>query len=211
MAMQAGSYLGHQQHEAIESMILGTDGLLYICGHTLSPDFPKTWQGFDQVFQNGEGFITAFESNLTMLAAGGFLGGNFDDYVYDLATFGSYIYFAGWTQSDTFWQTPAAFDTLSNGSTDAFVLRTGSLISGLEPSTPAPWAQVREHTLHVELEQAASVALQIHAADGRLVHRTGPVMIPGGPVTIALPELGVGAYLITLSVDDRPLGLKYFR
>lgn len=212
LSVQSQTYLGGSSFDAVDALILGDDNLVYVCGQTQSSDFPKTWQGFDQVREDDEGFISAFSLDLTTMQAGGFLGGDFGDRVLDLVQVASSIYFTGWTQADTFWQTPLAFDTLWNGNADAFVLRTGSLTSTIAdaPSLLLD-AQVRTDRLWINLPQPSEITLDIFASDGSLHWAGAFVGLPSGEHTFLLPELVTGAYLIRIRTAEAQQGLMYIR
>jgi hypothetical protein len=212
LTVQARTYLGGLSHDEVEAMIPGSDGLLYLCGRTSSIDFPKTWQGFDQVYENGEGFIAAITPDLDSLTAGGYLGGNNDERVYDLAQWASSLYFTGWTQSDTFWQTASAFDTLWNGSSDGFVLATRSLAASVDRIPDGgSFAEIRANYLYLDLQQPNPVAFDILTSDGRIVYSQQPHWAPPGSSIHALPGLLPAAYFVAVRIGEKVQLLKYFR
>lgn len=210
LATQANTYLGGSLTETIDAMVLGTDDLLYVTGQTASSDFPKTWHGFDQVFENSEGFVCALTSDLNTMHAGGFVGGESDERCYGLVLAGTSVYLAGWTQSDTFWVTPSALDTTLSASTDGFVLKTGSLAADQQdPTGDQDLFWVQAGALHLKVDKPTAVRLEILAADGRLVFRQAVGTVSAGAHHIPLPALPAATYIITVHTSRGVFPLKY--
>lgn len=212
LSIQHQTYLGGTLHDDFDAMVIGDDGALYVAGQTTSDDFPKTWQGFDQVYTNGEGFVSVLSADLASMLAGGYAGGNQGDRVFDLAQSGSTLYACGWTQSDTFWQTPAAFDTAANGGADAFVLRTGSLTSAVTPPVNVNVdAEVRGDRLWFSLPEACPVIVEIYSSDGRLAARDNPGTLSAGAHALSLPMLSSAVYSIVIRAAAAQQGLLWIR
>ncbi len=131
------TYLGGSYHEAIRSVVLGSDGDIYVTGETASVDFPTAGLGPDtDCGIDGEcdptgpydtptedGFVARLSANLSSLEYGSYLGGSGEDRPLVVALDGSgLLYAAGFTRSVDFPTTDGALDSSYNGGTsDAFI------------------------------------------------------------------------------------------
>jgi YVTN family beta-propeller protein len=104
-------------------------GNAYVTGYTVSTDFPTTPGAFDHDLSgNHDGFVAKLNSNGTALLYSSFLGGNGEDYGYDIALDGSgQAYVTGMTQSTDLATTPGAFESSYNGGfSDGYVVKVAA-------------------------------------------------------------------------------------
>ncbi len=121
------------------SITLDTDGNVYVTGRTASSDFPTTPGAYDESYNGGfsDAFISKLDSNLSMLLASTFLGGNDSDQpLFITLDADGNVYVTGSTQSFDFPTTPGAYDENHNGDfTDSFIAKLDSNLSTLLAST----------------------------------------------------------------------------
>lgn len=133
----ASTYLGGNDNDYGNSILLGPDRHIYVCGETWSSNFPTTPNAYDTSFNGGFGdaFVTKLNWDLTSVAASTFLGGASDDSA-NSATIDSHgnIYVVGNTESLDFPTTHGAYDTsFHNG--DTFVSKLNWNLTQLTAST----------------------------------------------------------------------------
>lgn len=138
-SLEYSTYLGGTSYERGRSIAVDGSGSAYITGITTSPDFP-TANSFDDSWNgNGNGwsdaFVTKFSSSGDNIIYSTFLGGSHRDEAYGIAVDGSgSAYITGKTRSTNF-PTANAYDSLQNGTYDAFVTKLSSFGNSLEYST----------------------------------------------------------------------------
>jgi len=133
----ASTYLGGSSSESGTSIIIGSDGSVYVSGETISTNFPTTSGAYDTSFNGSfDTFVSKLNSKLTTLLASTLLGGSGGDNPYSIAldTNGN-LYVAGGTISTNFPTTSGAQDTSFNGSFDAFVSKLNGNLTTLLAST----------------------------------------------------------------------------
>ena len=119
--------LGGIDDELGRSIVVDTSGNVYVAGTTTSAGFPTTPGAFDTTINPNEvfeAFVTKLNSTGSGLIYSTFLGGSngSGDPSIALDASGS-VYVSGSTSSADFPITAGAFDTMINGSTDAFVTK----------------------------------------------------------------------------------------
>jgi len=143
--LAVATFIGGSDREEITSLALDTWGNVYVAGTTSSADFPTTPGAVDEVYNGSEDvFIARLNSDLTVLAAGTFLGGSVLDRATALALDPQgTVYVAGETKSVDFPTTPGAYDRTYNGGEntweggDAFITRLTFTFAKVAPSRNA--------------------------------------------------------------------------
>ena len=139
------AFLGGDSDDDILSMGIDNNGSVFVCGKTMSSNFPVTEGAFDTTFDGNPGtsdcFISKLSNDLGALKASTFLGGSGNEaakpYPITLAldkTSGD-VYVAGQTESSDFPATSQAYDTSFNGEDDTFVARLRNDLGTLKSST----------------------------------------------------------------------------
>lgn len=146
------SYLGGITDEYAHSLLVNTDGELYVYGSTSSPDYPFTTGCYDSTFGSaGFGYdiiVSHFNSTGTALLGSTFIGGNGNDGNNAIAPqYGdtyrgeiqldaaNNIYVSSFTQSSDFPVTANAYDQTYNSLQDACVFELDATMSNLVFST----------------------------------------------------------------------------
>ncbi len=139
-SLLAATCLRGSQTEEISSMVVDSNGNIYVAGTTLSNDFPTTNNAYQSTHGGGQkdAFISKLDSGLQSLLASTYLGGNGDDagLVIKLDQNGN-VYIVGYTTSTDF---PTAGNPYQNlhknpGGEDAFVAKLDGGLSNLIAST----------------------------------------------------------------------------
>ncbi len=121
------------------AIALDTSGAVYVTGRTASADFPTTPGAFDTSLSDlsFDVFVTKLNVAGSGLVYSTFLGSSTDfEEGFGIAVDGSgAAYVTGNTNSPDFPTTAGAFDTTSNGGTDAFVTKLNAAGSALTYST----------------------------------------------------------------------------
>ncbi len=114
----SATYLGGNLLDYAKKIKVGNSGGVYVAGSTGSLDFPAVQQSYDPI-HNGETdvFIALFSNDLNDLKSCTFIGGNYDDYLFDMTIDDNdNIYITGKTESPDYPTTVNAFDTSYNSS-----------------------------------------------------------------------------------------------
>ena len=121
------TFLGGDLHDDGSSVALDEYDHAYVTGHTQSSNFPTTPNVIPSALEGTlDAFISVFSSDLKHLLVSYYLGGNGSDNGLGIALGPEgAVYTAGSTSSVDFPVTPGAYQTTLNGSSDAFVTRTG--------------------------------------------------------------------------------------
>lgn len=138
----ASTYLGGSGSDRSHSMVLGLDGNIYVTGDTLSLDFPITAGAYDTTMSSDDKganiFISRLNSDLSILIASTYLGGNNSDQGYGIAVDSSAdVYVVGRTYSKNFPTTKDAYDSSYNDDKnfDVVVSKLDGNLSNLLAST----------------------------------------------------------------------------
>ncbi|MCC7431050.1 SBBP repeat-containing protein [bacterium] len=136
-ALIFSTFLGGNSYEEQPFLVVSDSENIFVTGYTYSTDFPTTIGAYDTSHNgNVEIFITKANSNGSALVYSTFLGGSSEDKGFFLSLDGSgNCYVIGFTGSNDFPTTVGAYDTLQNGSSDAFVTKLNSTGSSLVYST----------------------------------------------------------------------------
>jgi hypothetical protein len=131
------TFLGGSGSESATSILIGSNGNVYVSGETSSANFPVTTGVYD-VFYNGsyDVFISKLNGSLTSLLASTYLGGSSNDNAYSMASDANgNIYVVGSTFSGNYPTTSNAYDISYNGLSDAFVSKLNGNLTTLLAST----------------------------------------------------------------------------
>ena len=132
----AATYLGGSDGDGATSIAIDRSGEVYVCGYTLSPDFPTTSGAYSVIGRGTDAFIARLSGDLTALIASTYLGGSSDDYAYSVSVIQNDIYIAGETRSLDFPVTNGVYaETYGGGFSDAFISRLSSDLTSLKAST----------------------------------------------------------------------------
>ncbi|MEK7698794.1 MAG: SBBP repeat-containing protein [Planctomycetota bacterium] len=134
----ASTFLGGSSDDHAQSIVLGKSGIfLYVTGGTSSPDFPTTPGAYNASHQDADAFVAKLNSNLSLLLASTYLGGNNKDYGVSICMdLENNIMVSGDTCSPDFPVTPDGYDTKFNGGFgDVFISKFNSDLSKLLAST----------------------------------------------------------------------------
>ena len=147
-SLLASTYLGGNSYDEIHSIVINSEGNIYVTGGTYSSGFPTTSGAYDTYSHSdsdgGDAFVSKLDGTLSNLLASTFLGGSGgDDLGSSIAIDSSgNIYVAGYTYSIDFPATTGAYDTSYNGDEnshyDAFVSKLDSNLSAGGNVVPAP-------------------------------------------------------------------------
>ncbi len=113
-------------------------GNAYVTGFTVSTDFPTTPNAFDHDLSGDhDGFVAKINPDGTALLYASFLGGNAEDYGYDIALDNNgQAYVTGFTRSTDLPTTPGAFAPSYNGGfSDGYVVKVAADGSALVYAT----------------------------------------------------------------------------
>ncbi|MCP4708786.1 MAG: hypothetical protein GY869_09190, partial [Planctomycetes bacterium] len=114
--LSASTFLGGDEDDIGYSIILDTDGNVYVTGITESSDFPTTPGAYDETYDSSDAYITKLDGNLSTLLASTFLGGSTGDWGNSITLDNSgNVYAIGETRSSDFPTTPGAYDESYNG------------------------------------------------------------------------------------------------
>lgn len=141
--IQYSTFIGGTNNDIGTSIALGSAGSVYVCGNTMSNNFPVTSSAYCKTKNlYYDGFVLKLNSSRKLLDYSTFIGGDDRDWATSLAidSMGN-ASIAGETQSIDFPVTPGAFDetynyvNVSHRTADSFILRLNSTGSGLLYST----------------------------------------------------------------------------
>ncbi|MCF6153933.1 MAG: hypothetical protein E3K36_01510 [Candidatus Brocadia sp.] len=136
-SLLSSTYLGGDQDDNGESMVIDSSENIFVVGRTFSVNFPTTSGAYDVSYNGGrEVFVSKFNGDLTSLLASTYLGGDQDDLGGRIAikTDGN-LYVTGATSSVDFPTTTGAYNTLHNGGRDAFVSKLSNDLTSILTST----------------------------------------------------------------------------
>ena len=120
----ASTYLGGTVADLNYSGAIDMQGHIYICGYTTSPNFPLTPEVIPSILEGGANiYISIFSADLAKLLVSYCLGSG-RAYHMAIGQEGA-VYVSGLTSSTEFPATPGAYQTSLNGTSDAFVIKTG--------------------------------------------------------------------------------------
>ncbi|NOZ26050.1 MAG: hypothetical protein GXO94_08195 [Nitrospirae bacterium] len=109
----ASTFLGGDDSDGADSMVIGGNGNVYVAGRTSSADFPTTPDAHDATLNGSyDAFIARFDGDLKTLLWSTYLGGADRDDANSLTVDSDgNLYVAGRTSSPDFPVTPGSFDT----------------------------------------------------------------------------------------------------
>jgi hypothetical protein len=191
--VEAMTYFGGEEADAIRAVDLDSSGDVYVTGETLSPDMPTTGGTRDHRCGtvstcSGDVFLAKFSGDLSQLLYGTYLGGSAEDLGLDLSVATEdRTYVAGMTESADFPTTKRAFDrSYAGGSSgtydsDAFISLLDTRTGG---DNQAPIADAGNDR---SVKQRTLVSLDGHGSsdpDGEIV-RYRWTQVTGRPVRLA--------------------------
>jgi len=121
------TYLGGSGEDDLNALSIDGAGNVYLCGQTVSPEFPITAGAVDSTLGSFDVFVSKLNATGSGLAYSTFLGGADGDFGYAIAVdaFGR-AHIAGTTGGVAFPATSGAYDTTPNGGSDVFVAKLNS-------------------------------------------------------------------------------------
>lgn len=120
----ASTFLGGTVNDVNYGGAIDLQGHIYVSGYTTSPNFPLTPEVIPSILEGGANmYISIFSADLTKLLVSYCLGIG-RAYHITIGPEGA-VYASGSTGSNNFPATPGAYQTTLNGTTDAFVTKTG--------------------------------------------------------------------------------------
>jgi hypothetical protein len=118
--LEASTFLGGSLRDDIYQITIGALGNVVVTGNTTSVNFPTTVNAFDDSFNGGgtygDCFVATFNADLNELIASTYLGGSADDKAHQVSCFNDNVFVSGYTHSNNFPFTSAAYDTINGGS-----------------------------------------------------------------------------------------------
>lgn len=132
------SYLGGSSWDNGLAIAMEDNGQVIISGATGSADFPMAGASYDNGYNGGSNdvFVVKMDNDLSRIIASTFIGGDDDDYGYDLTVDNAgNIFVTGRTESMNY-PTVGAYDNAFNGGfEDVFVSKLNNSLSALLAST----------------------------------------------------------------------------
>ena len=197
------TYIGGTGADKARAVAVLEPDLVYVAGHTDSPEFPVTAGAFDET-QNGgwDVFVTCIDLSKNEVVYSTLIGGINDDEPWDLAVDAEgNAYVAGFTKSADFPVTAGAFDGYYSGNADGFVAKV----------TPAGDALVYSTFLGgSDLERVWRLAVN---GAGEVI-AAGFTRSPGFPVTAGVYDASFNGdedgFVTRLAADGRSLVFSTF-
>ncbi|MBN2088924.1 SBBP repeat-containing protein [candidate division KSB1 bacterium] len=131
------TYLGSNQRDQGSGIAIDESGYAYITGSTYSSYYPVSAGAYDRSFGDApDAFVTKLNSSGSQIIYSTFLGGNSDDWGYDIVIDREgNAYITGTTYSTDFPVSSSAYARTNCGTNDGFVTKLNSAGSGLIYST----------------------------------------------------------------------------
>ena len=132
------TFLGGSFYDAARSIATDAEGHVYVTGYTKSLDFPITPGSLDTTISifDTDGFVTKFSPDGSALSYSTYLGGDKDDSGYGIILdVSGRACVIGFTESEDFPTTCAAFDETFNGERDIFLTVLNPSGSALDYAT----------------------------------------------------------------------------
>lgn len=132
------TYIGGSSWDNALSMVLGANGEVIVSGATGSPDFPIAGGAYDSGYNGGSNdvFVVRMDNDLSQIIASTFIGGDDDDYGYDLTVdYAGNIFVTGRTESTNYPAVGAYDNAFNGGFEDVFVSKLNNNLSALLAST----------------------------------------------------------------------------
>lgn len=136
-ALLYSTYLGGTQADVAQAIRVDGSGNAYIAGYTFSPDFPTQapLQG-GNAGGGADAFVAKLNAAGSALVFSTYLGGTLDDRAFGIGLDSSgNVYVAGGTKSTNFPTTSGSFQTVLNGTENAFVSKLNAAGTTLVYST----------------------------------------------------------------------------
>lgn len=115
------TYLGGNYEDHLNSLALGLQGEIIVCGKTTSENMPVQ-SGYDMSYNGtGDCYVAALSSAGSQLLFGTFLGGGSSEWPYAMAVAADGSIVIGGQTSSTDIPTPGGYDTSLNGYTNMYV------------------------------------------------------------------------------------------
>jgi hypothetical protein len=135
MNLAYSTYLGGSVEDLPHGIAAGPGGVILLCGHTDSSNFP-TQAAFQTSLAGGrDAFIAAFDSSGSILVFSSYFGGTGSDIARAIATDDDGEAYCGGHTGSADFPTVNAFQAAPQGSNDAFIVKLSSDGSALEYST----------------------------------------------------------------------------
>ncbi len=135
--LEYATYLGGKRWDDAAAVAVDSSGCAYVTGVTESTDFPASSSSAGQVmFAEAPVYVIKLNSSGSALCYSKLIQASGWDYSTDIAVDASGgVFLTGFTDSPDFPVTPGSFDTVYNGSGDAFALKLNASGTGIVYST----------------------------------------------------------------------------
>lgn len=149
-SLLASTFIGGNNKDTGEDIVIGENGNIYFTGVTQSSNFPVTPNAYNESFNGAmDAFVSKLDSNLLILSASTFAGGTGSEKGQAIVLDeNSNIYIVGQTASIDFPITHNAFDTTYNGgSNDCYIMKFDSSLSAI----PTSIEELKRHSKTIDI------------------------------------------------------------
>jgi hypothetical protein len=134
--LEWATYLGHDDTDEAQAIILDGNANPYLLGGTWSADFPTSLDALDDEHNGARDvFLAQLNSAGASLSYSTFVGGSGQEQGEGLDYFAGALYATGWTNSSDFPTKSGSYDTSFGGSFDAFIFKLTPGSSTMDFST----------------------------------------------------------------------------
>ncbi|MBI5374276.1 MAG: SBBP repeat-containing protein [Candidatus Schekmanbacteria bacterium] len=154
----SSTFIGGIMQDVARAIAIDPYGNVIISGITSSYDYPKTSGAYDTSYNgSNDGFVSKFNSSLTLLMASTFIGGINDDGVFaEVLDSSGNIIINGYTNSNNYPTTLDSYDTSYNGNTDSFITKLDKDLSSLLSSTFVGGTD-EEYSYSVDIDSSGNI------------------------------------------------------
>jgi len=131
------TFIGGGYYDWATDLLQDDSGNIFIVGHTASDNYPTTTGSYSPTFDNAvDVFVSKFSSDLSTLISSTFIGGNSNEYAYNIKMDNDgFLFISGNTYSTDYPTTYGSYDTVFNGALDIFITKINSDLTNIPAST----------------------------------------------------------------------------